>query len=141
MAKLYEMDADSTHRLMGKRLQVINQEDVARHPFKRAMTARRLHTHIDGAKEDRRWGDIANLEKVLAGVEGTLVDPKEQTSPTDQRITEATLRILNESDPKEVRAIIERERVLILKGGDINTDINTDIIDVTEESKCARLPK
>lgn len=136
MAKQFEMEPTSTQHLMSKRLQAANLEYAARNPYMRATTIRRIYEHIDSAKKDRRWGDIANLEKVLAGVSGTMIDPKEQASPSDQRLNEATLRILNESDPKEIMAIIDRQRVYIL--GDKKTDLTKEIINITEDSKCLR---
>jgi hypothetical protein len=84
-------------------------EDAERGAHLKTAARRRIYDHLEGARRAKQWSAVANLEKILSGIEGTTIDPKEATTPTEVRIREATLSILNEADPNWVVEIIERE--------------------------------
>lgn len=124
MEQKFGMTETQTRSLMFKCLNHLSQEGKERRPYFRDMARRRIHGYLRGAREDKKWGDIANLEKVLADIEGTKIEETNNLSPTEQRYSEALKRVLNEADPEEITAIIERERTISANG------------DVTERETC-----
>ena len=118
MEKSYDMPPHKSRKLMVECMKRLVSEGKERKPYLRDMARRRIYSYLPGAKEDHRWGDLANLEKILAEIEGTKVEEDEKASPAEQRVKDCILQVLNESDPAEVMAIIEKERIHT-SGGDI----------------------
>lgn len=87
------------------------EEEADFRRYAKAVTQRRLLAEINEARRDKSHNAVANLEKVLMMVQGT-AEPLEVQTPTDNRVTDAILRILSESDPVKVRVLIEKERSL-----------------------------
>lgn len=92
-------------------------EDMHRNPHLKSSARRRIYSHLSGAKADRNWSAVANLEKVLSGIEGTSVDPKEAQTPAELRLKESMLTLLGELDQTAAIQIIEREMTISIKGG------------------------
>ncbi len=91
------------------------EEDAERKPFLKNAARKRLYRHIEAAANAGSWTAIANLEKVLASIEGT-AEPIEISTPATTRLSEALVQVLNETDPAEVRKMIDSEKQLVELG-------------------------
>lgn len=92
-----------------------SEESKTRAPYKKHAQVRRLHSEIQKAVKDASWSAVANLEKVLAMVEGNF-EPLEINTPASDRLGEAVLTVLGEMDPRRVRSLIDKGRVLYTNG-------------------------
>jgi len=86
-----------------------DEEENERKRYAKATSLRRILREIEEARAAKNYSAIANLEKVLMMIQGT-AEPVEVAQPGDNRLTDAVLRLLGESDPVSVRLLIERER-------------------------------
>ena len=107
----FGMSTAAVKRLMRKVLAQWDEEDAERDPYLRAAAKRRLADYTREAAKDRSWTAVANLEKVRAGVEGTL-EQEESVQPVDSRLSDALLVVLREEDPSRVRELVQRGREL-----------------------------
>jgi len=118
MEKKFGMDEAAARRCEQAVYAKWGSEDSRRGPHLKAAARRRLYKALKKATVDRSWNAVSNLEKVLSGIEGTTVDPRETTTPAELRIQESMLRILGELDETTVIKVIERERsISITKEG------------------------
>lgn len=93
-----------------------DDEDAEAARYARGAARRRLMQSIREANKDRKFTAVANLEKVLADVEGTNAKEEEQPIDVDSRLTEAVLHQLQLEDTKGLRIIIESQRSIIELG-------------------------
>lgn len=87
-------------------------EDAGGEPYRKAAARRRIAEELRDARKAGAWTAIANLEKVLACIEGTNA-PIEVSTPAGTRLSDALLAVLGASEELEVRELIERERSLV----------------------------
>ena len=112
----FNMTEAAVKQLMTDVRAMWDDEDAEAARYAKGAARRRLHRHIQEAAKDRKWTAVANLEGVLADVEGTNVKDEDLPVDVDARLSEALLAVLNATDTKEVRVMIERERMLIELG-------------------------
>ncbi len=139
MDKEFQMDGAAVKRCRETVYQKWAAEAADRAPHLKTAARHRLYEALEGAKRDRSWAAVANLEKVLSGIEGTTVDPKEAATPTDMRLKESLVHMLNESDPNWIVEVIERERSISIKGTSKSEQSLT--VNVTKDGACLPSPK
>jgi hypothetical protein len=91
------------------------EEEAEYRRYAKNKSERRILAEITQARTDKQFGAVANLEKVLMAIQGT-EQPPELPQQVDSRITDALLQFFGELDPKEMRVLIERERVEFFAG-------------------------
>lgn len=103
------------------------QEDEERRPYFRAMAQRRIHDHITKAATDGKWTAVANMEKVLGMVQGTLEEVGTIGGGTSgDRWTDAALKKLTKLAPEEYRELIENQRRILATQAAENEPIKVD---------------
>lgn len=115
--KKFGMTDEAVRVLIDEVRAMWDDEDADHARYARSAARRRLHQSIREANKDRKFTAVANLEKVLADVEGTNVNEEDQPIDVDSRLSDALLHMLQQEDTKGVRLIIERERAIIELGG------------------------
>lgn len=92
------------------------QEDSERAPYHKSMATRRILEHIRKASRDEKWTAVANMEKVLGMIQGTLEDPSKpsHTVVIGDAWTEAVMNKALSSEPEEFRRIVEEQRRFLL---------------------------
>lgn len=113
----FGMTESATRALITEVRAMWDDDDAEAARYARGAAKRRLHRHIQSASKDRKWTAVANLEGVLASVEGTDVQEEDKPIDTNARLTEALLGLLGETDTKDVRIMIEKERMYIELSG------------------------
>lgn len=88
-------------------------DDADELKYAKSAARRRIHRHIREAAKDRKFTAVANLEKVLSDVEGTTIVEEEKTLDVDGRVSDAILAVLGSETARDVRIMIEKERMLI----------------------------
>ena len=91
------------------------EEEAEYRRYAKNKSERRILAEINDARRENQYGAVANLEKVLMAIQGT-EQPPEIPQQIDSRITDALLQFFGELDPKEMRVLIERERMEFFEG-------------------------
>ena len=89
------------------------EDDAEARPYDKAAARRRLLKFIGAAAIEGNWAGVAALERrfsKLEGLDGPSDRPTRHDDPATQRLTEAILHELGESDPSALRAMIEEQR-------------------------------
>lgn len=95
-------------RMVGRVLSAWSDEDAKMGPFLKAASIRRHRDHIEVCKEMGDMRTVAQLEKNLANIEGTIDKGKDQ-NVTNNIVNEKVLILFNAADESEVREAIERQ--------------------------------
>jgi len=95
-------------RMVGKILNAWSDEDAKMGPFLKAASMRRHRDHIEICKEIGDMKTVAQLEKNLAQIEGTIERGKDK-NVTNNIVNEKVLILFNAADESEVREAIERQ--------------------------------
>lgn len=109
----YGMSEGATKRLVTEVRAAWDDEDSEDLRYAKHAARRRLRQQIREAAKDRKWTAVANLEKVLCSVEGTHREEDETPTDIDARLSDALLHELKLKDTKEVRIMIERQRMFV----------------------------
>lgn len=104
----FGMTEAAVRKLMREVLRRWEEEDAEFAPYYRAMAIRRIQSHIRAAASDRKWGPAAQLEKVLADVQGT-VSQEEPQLPGDQRELRGLEVLLADCTVEQRDEIIRKE--------------------------------
>lgn len=72
---------------------------------------RRLYGHVAEARKDKNWAAVAQLERLLADIQGTK-EPLEVQLNVDATISEAVLHVVANLSPERRVALIEEQRRL-----------------------------
>jgi len=87
------------------------EESRAERPHNKAQQVRRIYGHIAEARRDKNWSAVAQFEKLLAQVLGTM-EPVEINVNIDATVTEAALHVVANLTPERRTAMIEEQRAL-----------------------------
>ncbi len=115
-AKKFQMSEQSIRNLMTEVRAMWDDDDADHARYERTGQKRRLLGHIRGAVADKKWTAVANLESAYSDVAGTNVHEDEKPVDVDKRLSDALLAVLNQKDTKDVRILIERERMFVELG-------------------------
>lgn len=77
----------------------------------KAQAMRRLYGHVAEARKAANWAAVAQLERLLADIQGTK-EPVEVQLNVDATVTEAVLHVVATLSPERRRAMIEEQRRL-----------------------------
>ena len=124
----YSMSERAVGDLMAEVRAMWDDEDAESARYARGAARRRIGGHLREASKDRKWTAVANLEKVLAEIEGTNVTDEEKPVDVDARLSEAILAVLGATDTKDVRIMIERQRTFIELGGRNGTVVEAKVL-------------
>jgi hypothetical protein len=102
------LDAAAGRKLITRVLEEWGSEDIERTPHAKAAARRRILAHIASAEKAGNWGAVANFEKTLSTIEGTISD-REPQQPIDAKFQQAVLVVLSAQTPEEVQRIIASE--------------------------------
>ena len=128
--KLYGMTEIAVNNLRAETLAIWDDEAADQVRYAKPAAKKRLRKHIIKASSDGSWTAVANLEKVLMDIEGT-ADVQEAAQSGESRLTEAVLSLLGQTDEKDMRILIERERMYIeINGHDAATKSTIPTFDV-----------
>lgn len=105
------MASATTRQMMDEIYAEMAEEADERKPYLKIMAQHRIHSELRSAVKDRSWSAVANLEKVLSGIEGTQ-EPLEVKVEAGARLTEAIMAKLGETDTAKIRELIERGKRL-----------------------------
>jgi len=95
-------------RMVGRVLNAWSDEDAKMGPFLKAASMRRHRDHIEVCKEMGDMKTVAQLEKNLAQIEGT-IDRGGKDNVTNNIVNEKVLVLFNAADESEIRDAIERQ--------------------------------
>ncbi|MEA3225157.1 MAG: hypothetical protein U9Q07_04340 [Planctomycetota bacterium] len=89
-------------------------EDEERQPYDKSAAIRRLQKHIRVAAADKKWTAVANMEKVLGMIQGTVEQPggQVQVAATPSRWVGAVMAKITKLAPDKFREIVEEQRRL-----------------------------
>lgn len=93
-----------------------DDDDAEGARYEKAAQKRRITTHIAKAAKAGKWTAVAGLEKVYADVVGTNIHEEDKPMDVDARLTDALLAELNAQGTKEVRIMIQTQRMFIELG-------------------------
>ncbi len=108
MHKQFSINPRAVRRLKGEVLAQWDEEDAERKKHYKAAAIRRILSHIRRAAKNESFSAVAMLEKQLAEIQDTNA-PKHIKVEADFRLSAAVLKVLEETDPVEVRRMIEEE--------------------------------
>lgn len=110
-------------------------EDSERAPYDKSAAVRRLHRHIRDASASGKFTAVANMEKVLGMIQGTVEAPGGgvQVVQTPSRWAEAVMQKITKLQPDEFRALVEEQRRL-------NEHLPAEPVNVTEEATVIDIP-
>jgi hypothetical protein len=97
-----------TRKLLAEVRSSWQEEDAESARHYKSAAIRRLHRHIAAAKLKNAWTAIAMFEKILAQVQGTL-EPIQVSITAEARVAQAVLHVLGESDPEQIRRLVDEE--------------------------------
>lgn len=105
-------------------------EDSERNPYDKSAAIRRLAKHIREASAAGKWTAVANMEKVLGMIQGTIEPAGGPTVNviTPSRWTDAVMVKVTTLQPDEFREIVEEQRRL-------NAGQPAQPVNVTEDAK------
>lgn len=106
MTRKHGMTATAVKQLRVRMERELCEEDREMVPLVRAKQVRRLHAHIARAVGDKSWNAVASLERLLAGVRGTL-EPVLISVNVDATVREAVTLVLGSLDQTSMRALID----------------------------------
>ncbi len=112
-SKKYGMGTAGVRTLMKEVRAMWDEEDAETMRYAKAAARRRILPVIAKATAEKRYAAVANLEKVLADVEGTALPEEEINQGVDARLTDAVIAVLGSEDEKTVRLMIEKERMYV----------------------------
>jgi hypothetical protein len=95
-------------RMVGNVLNAWSDEDAKMRPFLKSASIRRHRDHIEVCKEMGDMRTVAQLEKNLAQIEGT-IDKNTNKNVTNNIVNEKVLILFNAADEAEVMEAIERQ--------------------------------
>lgn len=125
-AAKYSMTETGVKALMREVRKQWKEEDAELAEHSRAAARRRIQTHISRAAAAGKWSAVASLESVLSEVEGTVApEPVGNSDDLLNRVSNALMAQMQLTDPATIRVMIDRERILIEKGGVV--DQPTDV--------------
>ena len=124
----YGMNPDSVGALMADVRAMWDDEDAEAARYAKGAARRRITGHIREASKDRKFTAVANLEKVLADVEGTNVNDDELPADLNSRLSDAVLHILGAAETKDVRIMIESQRMFIELGERDGTVVEAKVL-------------
>lgn len=113
----FGLSEEQTRRLMREVRAQWEAEDSEEARYAAAKQRRRLWDHIREARKAGKWAAVANLEKVLASVEGTDQPTETALAGDGARLSDAILAILGQTKEGDVRIMIERQ-ILHITGAD-----------------------
>ena len=139
-ASKFSMTEDATRKLMAEVRAMWDDDDAEGARYEKASQKRRLLGHIGKASKAGKWTAVGNLEKVYADVVGTNIHEDDKPVDMDTRLSDAVLTELGAMDTKEVRILIQTERIFIelgqrdgtlatrpkLKPGETVVEVSTD---------------
>jgi hypothetical protein len=112
MIKQFRMTPEAVRVLTRETFARWEEEDARRKGYLKSAARRRIGDHIIQASKGKSWTAVANLEKVLASIEGTNA-PIELHTSADVRVTQAVMGVLGEMDPARVRELVKQELELL----------------------------
>lgn len=95
-------------RMVGKVLVSWADEDAKLAPFLKSASIRRHRDHIEVCREMGDYRTVAQLEKNLAAIEGTIDKGKDQ-NVVNNIVSEKVLILFNDADEKDIKEAIERQ--------------------------------
>ena len=105
----FDMDRTQLREAIYKVYASWAQEDEDRAPYVKTMAVRRLYKHIQDASRDEKWSAVANMEKVLAMIQGTIEEPDKRL-PQGDRWADLAVAKAAQMDPEKFREIVENQR-------------------------------
>lgn len=87
------------------------EEERDSRPFYKQQSIRRIYGHISAARAEKNWSAIAQLEKLLADIQGTK-EPIAVQIDVDATMKEAALHVIANLTPERRRALITEQRRL-----------------------------
>lgn len=85
------------------------EEERENRPSYKAAAIRRLVGHVAEARQAKNWASVAQLERLLAEIQGTR-EPMEVQVNLDISLPEAAMRVVAALPPDRFRALIDEQR-------------------------------
>jgi hypothetical protein len=87
------------------------EEERGSRPYYKQQAIRRIYGHISQARAEKNWSAIAQLEKLLADIQGTK-EPITVQIDVDATVKEAALHVIANLTPERRQALIAEQRRL-----------------------------
>lgn len=129
MGHNFDMTPEQTKKCINDVYQRWADEDGHRGKYQKQAARRRIYSSLKGAREDRKWQAVAQLERVLSEIEGT-IEPVEINISSHVRVTGAVLNVLGGMDEDRIRALITQERKLIELSNEQTKLLPTKTVDI-----------
>jgi hypothetical protein len=100
-----------TLNLLAEVLKEWGRIEDERRPHHRIAQIRRLQSHIAAARSDKKWAAVANLERLLAQILGTL-EPLEVRVKADVVVKESLELAVSSLTHDQIRELANRQREL-----------------------------
>lgn len=111
MLDRHQMTRTSTRAVMARVRRRWAEEERGNRPHYKATAMRRLLGHIAEARVAKNFASVAQLERLLAEMQGTR-EPVEVNLNVETTVTEAALHVIGKLTPEKFRALVEEQKRL-----------------------------
>jgi hypothetical protein len=116
MRKIYGMSSQATLRLRDVVYEKWAQEDRSRSPHLKAAARRRIYDHLRKAARVNQFTAVANLERTLAGIEGTEEPRDGGNTGGSITIGNAVIAVLGDLPEDRLQELIDSGTKIFLDG-------------------------